>query len=143
MVMMEKVLAALLSRIVGRGTLTVVAASGKEYHLGDGTGEEVRVRFADRGAERVLLLNPDLRLGELFMDGRLVVERGTIYDFLALVLGGTSALPRSWPSSLDRRPSQLAPSSRRISRDAPARGDRIRAAGSYTGGYLPSHARGN
>jgi cyclopropane-fatty-acyl-phospholipid synthase len=96
MVMMEKVLAALLSRIVNRGTLTVVTASGKEYGFGDGTGEEVRVRFADSGAERALFLNPDLRLGELFMDGRLTLERGTIYDFLALVLGGTSALPRPW-----------------------------------------------
>jgi cyclopropane-fatty-acyl-phospholipid synthase len=91
---MEKVLTALLSRLVNRGALTVVTPSGAEFVFGDGTGEEVRVRFADTAAERALLLNPDLRLGELFMDGRLIVERGTIYDFLAVLLRGTSSLPR-------------------------------------------------
>jgi cyclopropane-fatty-acyl-phospholipid synthase len=94
MVAMEKVLTALLSRLVSRGSLTVIAASGNELVFGDGTGEEVRVRFADAAAERALLLNPDLRLGELFMDGRLIVERGTIYDFLAVLLRGSSSLPR-------------------------------------------------
>lgn len=83
---MEKVLTTILSGLVRRGALTVVSASGREYTFGDGTGEEVRVRFLDKGAERALILNPELQLGEIFMDGRLVVERGTIYDFLALVL---------------------------------------------------------
>jgi cyclopropane-fatty-acyl-phospholipid synthase len=91
---MEKVLTAILSRLVGRGALTVVMANGTELVFGDGTGEEVRVRFADKGAERLLLLNPDLRLGELFMDGRVIVERGTVYDFLAILLRGAAALPR-------------------------------------------------
>jgi cyclopropane-fatty-acyl-phospholipid synthase len=91
---MEKFLTAVLSRLVSRGALTVVTASGKEFICGDGTGEEVRVRFADAGAERAAVLNPGLRLGELFMDGRLVVEQGTIYDFLALLLRGMSARPK-------------------------------------------------
>jgi cyclopropane-fatty-acyl-phospholipid synthase len=91
MAAMDKVLNAFLSRIVSRGSLTVVTSSGAELVFGDGTGPEVRVRFADPGAERLLLINPELRLGELFMDGRLIVERGTIYDFLAVVLGGGSS----------------------------------------------------
>jgi len=91
---MEKVLTAVLSRLVGRGALTVVAASGAEYEFGDGTGPEVRARFADPAAERLLLVNPELRLGELFMDGRLILERGTIYDFLAVVMSGTSSASR-------------------------------------------------
>ena len=97
---MEKVLTALLSRLVCRGSLTVITASGNELVFGDGTGEEVRVRFVDATAERALLLNPDLRLGELFMDGRLIVECGTIYDFLAVVLRGSSSLPRPLPIRL-------------------------------------------
>ncbi len=91
---MEKVLTALLSRIVSRGSLTVVTSRGTQLEFGDGTGKEVRVRFADVGAERAVVVNPELRLGELFMDGRLIVERGTIYDFLAVLLSGTSSLPR-------------------------------------------------
>ncbi len=54
----------------------------------------MRVRFVDAAAERALLLNPELRLGELFMDSRLIVERGTIYDFLVLVLRDSSSLPK-------------------------------------------------
>jgi cyclopropane-fatty-acyl-phospholipid synthase len=94
---MERVLAAVLSRLVTSGALTVVTASGAKYEFGDGTGPEVRVRFADPVAERLILINPDLRLGELFMDGRMIVERGTIYDFLALVLGGKSGRKRPLP----------------------------------------------
>ncbi len=94
MVMMETVLTALLARLVSRGSLTVVTSSGRELVFGDGTGEEVRVRFVDAGAERGILINPELRLGELYMDGRLIVERGTIYDFLAVVLRGSSSLPK-------------------------------------------------
>jgi cyclopropane-fatty-acyl-phospholipid synthase len=100
MFVMEKVLTALLTRIVSRGALTVVSSKGSELVFGDGTGEEVRVRFTDAGAERAILINPDLRLGELFMDGRLIVERGTIYDFLAILLRGTSSLPKSFPVRL-------------------------------------------
>jgi cyclopropane-fatty-acyl-phospholipid synthase len=94
---MEKVLIAVLSRLVRRGALTIVTARGKEFTLGDGSGEEVRVRFMDRGAERATVLNAELRLGELFMDGRLVVERGTIYDFLTLVLRDAKSDERSLP----------------------------------------------
>ena len=83
---MEKLLVAVFSRCVVRGALTVETARGKRLLFGDGTGAEVHIRFADAAAERALALNPELYTGELFMDGRLVVERGTIFDFLALVL---------------------------------------------------------
>jgi cyclopropane-fatty-acyl-phospholipid synthase len=94
---MEKVISAVLSRLVTRGYLTIVTARGTELAFGDGTGEEVRVRFADASAERSVVLNPELRVGELFMDGRLVVECGTIYQFLALLLSGIATLPRALP----------------------------------------------
>jgi cyclopropane-fatty-acyl-phospholipid synthase len=97
---MEKLLTAVLSGLVQRGALTIVTARGREYSFGDGTGEEVRVRFGDSGAERSTVFNPELRLGELFMDGRLVVERGTIYDFLALVLRDAKAGRPSLPARL-------------------------------------------
>ena len=34
-------------------------------------------------AERAVILNPDLKLGEEYMNGGLVIEAGSIYDFLA------------------------------------------------------------
>jgi cyclopropane-fatty-acyl-phospholipid synthase len=97
---MEKVLTAVLSGLVQRGSLTIVTARGNEHTFGDGTGEEVRVRFMDAGAERATVLNAELRVGELFMDRRLVVERGTIYDFLELVLRDGKSQKRSLPARI-------------------------------------------
>lgn len=97
---MEKILTTILSQYVKRGSLTLVTASGREFTFGDGTGEEVRIRFLDKGAERGVVLNPELRLGEMFMDGRVVVGRGTIYDFLALVLRDAMVEDRSLPARL-------------------------------------------
>ena len=97
---MEMVLTAVFARLVRRGALTIVTARGRVHAFGDGTGNEVRIRFMDRGAERAMILNPELRLGELFMDGRLVVERGTIYEFLALVLRDSRSAPKALPVRL-------------------------------------------
>ena len=40
-----------------------------------------------RAAERGVLLDPELKFGEAYMDGTLVVEQGSIADVLAIVLG--------------------------------------------------------
>jgi cyclopropane-fatty-acyl-phospholipid synthase len=95
---MEKHLVAVFSRCVARGALTVETARGKKLMFGDGTGEEVRIRFTDVAAELAFALNPELRAGELFMDGRLVVDQGTIFDLLALVL--PDPVPLSLPMRL-------------------------------------------
>ena len=46
-------------------------------------GPKIAIRLADRAAERELLLNPELALGELYMDGRLELVEGDLYDFVA------------------------------------------------------------
>ena len=77
-----------LSKIIKNGSLTIRGPGG-EYHYGDGGGRTVILRFADEAAERELLVDPQLKLGELYMDGRLIVEQGDIYEFLALVKDNT------------------------------------------------------
>jgi cyclopropane-fatty-acyl-phospholipid synthase len=62
-----------LSSIVTRGNLTVMTASGRVLAFGDGTGEPVRVRFADDRAQWAFLIDADMRLGELYMDERFIV----------------------------------------------------------------------
>lgn len=93
--MMDEVLRSVFSRIVMRGTLTIVSARGTELRFGDGTGREVHIRFTDTRAELGAILDPKLYLGELFMDGRLIVEQGTIYDFLELALRDTAGYSRT------------------------------------------------
>jgi cyclopropane-fatty-acyl-phospholipid synthase len=86
-------LAAAFKGLVRTGVLEIVTARGERLSFGDGTGTPVTIRFADPGAELALLLNPELKTGELFTDGRLVVERGTIYDFLLLSLQNARDAP--------------------------------------------------
>jgi cyclopropane-fatty-acyl-phospholipid synthase len=79
-----------LTRIVTRGTLEIESASGRHFTVGSGAGDPVAVRFTDQAAERRLLLDPALALGELHMEGRMIVTRGSIYDLLALVASNLS-----------------------------------------------------
>ncbi|WP_244598762.1 SAM-dependent methyltransferase [Rhizobium tubonense] len=77
---------AALSRIVTRGSLVVTTANGHILSFGDGTGSRVAVRFTDVRAQWAFLIDADLRLGELYMDQRFVVDEGTLYDFVAMML---------------------------------------------------------
>ncbi len=85
---MDFLLRKIFSRLVKQGALEIVTAGGRTLRFGDGSGEPVRVRFKDYGAQLALLMEPELRMGELFMNERLIVERGTVYDFLDVVLAG-------------------------------------------------------
>jgi cyclopropane-fatty-acyl-phospholipid synthase len=51
------------------------------------------VRFTTRAAEWGILLDPELKLGECYMNGTFVVEQGTIADVLAIALGQNSDVP--------------------------------------------------
>ncbi|MEM7426729.1 MAG: cyclopropane-fatty-acyl-phospholipid synthase family protein [Pseudomonadota bacterium] len=73
------------ARTVKQGALTVVYASGETVTYGDGKGVPVTLRFCDWGAVRAFYLNPALRVGEMYMDGRIRVEEGTLSDYIALI----------------------------------------------------------
>ena len=51
------------------------------------------VRFTTHAAELGILLDPELKFGEAYMDGTLVVEKGTIADVLSVVLGQDAEAP--------------------------------------------------
>ena len=78
---------------VARGNLQVTTARGATFSFGDGTGPPIAVRFVSVSAQLAVLLNPDLKLGEAYMDGTFVVERGSIAEFVDLV-AEKSAWPR-------------------------------------------------
>jgi len=78
-------LARLLGAAIGDGTLDLVAADGRRRRIGPGR-PGLTLRLHDAAVARDLLLNPRLRFGEAYMDGRLSVEGGSIYDMLALLM---------------------------------------------------------
>jgi cyclopropane-fatty-acyl-phospholipid synthase len=96
-----------LKPLVRRGRLELVMPSGQRLTFGDGDGDgggdPVVARITDPAAVRALLLDPDLKTGELFTDGRLVMERGSIYDFISLVLDNDGeANPSPVVQAIDR-----------------------------------------
>jgi cyclopropane-fatty-acyl-phospholipid synthase len=82
---MLPVLRPFLERIVRKGRLDVETASGSRFIVGDGSGERIAVRLTDSGAARQLILRPELALGELYVDGRIVVTQGSVCDLLMLL----------------------------------------------------------
>ena len=67
----------LLAAAKGDGTLNLITADGKHRRIGSGS-PNLTLRLHDHAVERDLLINPRLRFGEAYMNGRLVVERGDI-----------------------------------------------------------------
>ena len=74
--------------------MTFTTASGAKFTCGDGTGQPASVRFLTRRTERRILLNPELALGEAFMNGTFVVEDGSIADALAILFDQPEMVPR-------------------------------------------------
>ena len=117
---MDWSLSIFLRRFIRQGSFTVTTAAGKRYKFDDGTGPAVAVRFTTAKAQRRVLLNPELRLGEAYMDGTFVVEQGSIADVLALLLRQERiavpkwALPWRLVRHLFRRLQQFNPRSRSL-----------------------------
>jgi cyclopropane-fatty-acyl-phospholipid synthase len=115
---LDRLLSIFLRRFIRQGSFTVTTAAGNTYTFGDGSGPPVAVRFTSAKAQRAVLLNPELRMGEAYMDGSFVVEQGTIADALAILLRQEHISAPKWapPSRvvryLFRRLQQFNPRSR-------------------------------
>jgi cyclopropane-fatty-acyl-phospholipid synthase len=84
---MDRLLRMALNNLIRAGTLRLTTARGSTFTCGDGSGKPVAIRFTSQAAERRILIDPELRFGEAYMDGGIVVEQGSIADVLAIVLG--------------------------------------------------------
>jgi cyclopropane-fatty-acyl-phospholipid synthase len=94
---MDRLLRVVLAKLVRSGNLRVTTADGSAFTLGDGTGKPIAIRFTSRSAERNIMIDPELRFGEAYMDGGVVVEEGSIADVLAVALGQDRVgLPPAW-----------------------------------------------
>jgi cyclopropane-fatty-acyl-phospholipid synthase len=82
---MERLLRVALRHFIRAGNLRVTTADGTVFTFGDGNGRPVAIRFTTRAAECGVLFDPELKFGEAYVNGTLVVEQGTIADVLAVV----------------------------------------------------------
>ena len=93
---MDQLLSIFLRRFIRHGSLTITTAAGNRFNFGDGSGPPVAVRFTTKKAQRAVLFNPELRMGEAYMDGTFVVEEGSIADVLAILLRQEYIAPPKW-----------------------------------------------
>jgi cyclopropane-fatty-acyl-phospholipid synthase len=99
---------AVLEAIMRKGSLALIDASGRRWTFGDGTPPVSTVRLKSRSLNRRLAFNPGLGLGEAYMDGSLVVEDGSVYDFIAVLARNVDNVPRnSWLAMAMRLGSRL------------------------------------
>ncbi|MDL2410289.1 cyclopropane-fatty-acyl-phospholipid synthase family protein [Rhizobium calliandrae] len=87
---MASALFSIVKKIIRKGSLKLTLASGETHKIGDGSGETVAVRVADQQAEDAVARDPTLKLGEMYMEGRFILEQGDIYEFLSLVKQNTT-----------------------------------------------------
>ncbi len=80
------VLDRILRSLVRTGDLTVTDWQGRDYIYGDGGQPKSHIRFTTRSAARKVALDPEMFVGECYMDGSLRIVEGSIYDFVALLL---------------------------------------------------------
>ena len=93
----------LLGKLIRKGNLEVETADGKVHRFGDGSGPLLGAKFADRAAQRELLANPALALGELYMNGRVDVTKGSLYDLLEMGARNLADLKGlAWLKALDK-----------------------------------------
>jgi cyclopropane-fatty-acyl-phospholipid synthase len=79
----------LLASIMRTGTLVLVMPHGGTVRFGMGE-PEIGIRFHDRRGSWELSANPELKLGELYTDGRITVENGDIADLMNLLMHNLS-----------------------------------------------------
>jgi cyclopropane-fatty-acyl-phospholipid synthase len=129
---MDRLLRVAFEKLIRAGNLRVSTAGGSTFAFGDGTGRPVAIRFTTRAAERHVLIDPELKFGEAYMDGVVVVEQGSIADFLDVTVKNLNWIqPNAWSRSLGK----LRSLSRRVFQGNTLRQARRNAAHHYNIDY--------
>jgi cyclopropane-fatty-acyl-phospholipid synthase len=87
-----------LGKAIRRGRLVLSESSGRTTKFGEtGGGPALTLHVHDRKTMLLLCINPDLALGEAYMNGTLTVENGTIRDVIGLIFDNMSdAIEMPW-----------------------------------------------
>ena len=92
---------AFVSDLFRVGSLSVAMPGGRQITAGDGGEPRVAARVRDVETIAKILASPALGVGEAYMDGRLLIEEGSIHDLVDLATRPRGA-PRRRPGPLWR-----------------------------------------
>jgi cyclopropane-fatty-acyl-phospholipid synthase len=76
------------------GAIEIRLPGGRTLNLGDGGEPTVAVTLADRMTLARIVADPYMGVSEAYMDGRLILEQGTIRDLLAFGSRNAAAAPQ-------------------------------------------------
>jgi len=82
---MMSLIGRLIDNLLTKGSITLLTPGKAPRTYGAGGGRHLTVRLTDRKVAFDILKSPSLGVGEAYMDGRLVIEDGTILDLLEMV----------------------------------------------------------
>jgi len=82
--MWERLLETFLTRLIRKRALRVTLPSGRVVMAGDGPAIDVEI--TDHTLPRRILMAPDLRVGEGYVDGTLTIAGDDLRGFLALTI---------------------------------------------------------
>lgn len=84
--MWDKFLKLLVSQLIKQGTLILHLNNGEVLSAGDGASPTVTLTFHDDALPGKLIRNPELALGEAYMDGTMTIEGDDVRGLLTLVV---------------------------------------------------------
>ena len=80
-------LARFLNKIFKKGGFILIDDNDNQYIIGTPMSDRpIKVKILDKQLHYKLLFHPDLYLGEAYTDGKIIIENGTLTDFLNLAL---------------------------------------------------------
>ena len=86
----------LLRHLVKNGNMRVKLPDGRQETYGDGSGSTVSVVIHDQKTVRRLIMNPELAVGEAYMDGDLTIEGDDLRGFIAIMLANKNDHGMVW-----------------------------------------------
>jgi cyclopropane-fatty-acyl-phospholipid synthase len=76
----------MMRRLIRDGTLGVVVADTPEMTFGNGSGPRITIHIKDMATLRRLMIDPELALGECYMDGTLSIAQDDLQGFLSVIV---------------------------------------------------------
>lgn len=84
--MWDRLFLAVLGRAIRAGRLDVTLPDGTLHQIGPAIGTPVSVALTDPASPRKILLNPEMAIGEAYMDGTLTIADDDLAGFVALLI---------------------------------------------------------
>ena len=94
--MLQQLLVRNLKSLLREGNITLYLPDQSSVCLGDGEGQPVSVRLAHSGIVWRLIVNPELALGEGYMNGEITIDGDDLHGLLEIVIRNVKIQTPVW-----------------------------------------------